>query len=337
MGVTIVDVAKQAGVSRTTVSNILNGVYKCTEETKNKVLQAAKEMGYRPNIAAKTLVKNTSKLIGIIFPAYMDKNLLTGNPFYNLIVDGINSTLMETAEYDLIINCISLGQKSEKIIDWIAMRNLDGLIVVGEIEIDILKEIQDEKIPIILIDNYLFKPEASENIVFLNIEDQKGLEISSKYLIDKGYKKIGFCSSQISESAINTLRYNGYKNTINKFSLSEKVFETENIFFDGGYKIAKKVVESEVDSIVCTGDIIALGLIKGLVELGKRVPQDIAVIGFDNLDISSQYSPSLTTINQDIFERGIQAVKLLLELIKHKIIKNNRIVMPVNLIIRESS
>lgn len=337
MGVTIVDIAREAGVSRTTVSNILNGVYKCTEETKIKVLKAAKEMGYRPNIAAKTLVKNTSNLIGVIFPSYIDKNLLTGNPFYNLIIDGINSALMDTAEYDLIINCISQKQESEKITDWIAMRNLDGLIIVGEIENSILTKIQEENVPMILIDNYIFQSENKSNVLFLNIEDEKGIELSTNYLLNKGHEKIAFCSSYIGISSVNTIRYQGYKKTMENRNLKEYIFETESIFFEGGYNIAKEIVESHVDSVVCTGDIIALGLIKGLVELGKQVPQDIAVIGFDNLDITSQYIPSLTTINQDIFGRGREAVNLLLDLIRKKVIENKKIMMPVNLIERESS
>lgn len=337
MSVTIVDIAKEVGVSRTTVSNILNGVYKCTEETKIKVINKAKEMGYRPNMAAKTLVKNTSNLIGVIFPSYLDKNLLTGNPFYNLVIDGINSTLMENAKYDLIINCISQKQENEKIIDWIGMRNIDGLIIIGEIDNKIIQEIQKEKVPMVLIDNYIFKSDNEENILFLNTEDEKGINLSTNYLINKGYKKIGFCSSYIDISTVNTLRYEGYKKALKSKNLKEYIFETESIFFEEGLKIAEKIIESKIDSLVCTGDVLALGLIKGLGKFGKKVPQDIAIIGFDNIDMSSQFIPSLTTINQDIFGRGKESVNLLLGMIKKHKFENNKIIMPVNLIERESS
>ncbi len=337
MAITIVDVAKAAGVSRTTVSNILNGNYRCTEETKEKVLQKAKEMGYRPNIAAKTLVKNTSKLIGIIFPYYMDKSLLTGNPFYNLIIDGINSTLLEMGEYDLIINCISQKKGSSQIIDWIAMRNLDGIIVVGDTDNKILREIEQEKIPMILVDNYSFLSETLDTTVFINSDDEKGLYMATNYLLNKGHENIGFCSSYIGISSVNTFRYEGYKRAIKEKNMNENIFETENVFFDSGVKIAGQIANSNLDSVVCTSDILALGLIKGLKMWGKSVPQDIEIIGFDNLDICSQYIPTLTTVNQDIFEKGKKAVSLLLQLIKKEKPENNKFITDVFLVTREST
>ena len=103
MSVTVIDVAKEAGVSRTTVSNVFSGKDKCSSETRETVLAAAKKLGYKPNLAARSLITNQSRLIGMILPSYVDTNTLTNSPFYNIIMDSVYSVLRDEAYYDLII------------------------------------------------------------------------------------------------------------------------------------------------------------------------------------------------------------------------------------------
>lgn len=333
MRVTIKDIARIAEVSRTTVSNVLNGVYKCTPETKAKILKISKELDYKPNIAAKTLVKNTSNLIGLVLPSYVDKRLLTGSPFYNLIIDGVNATLREKANYDLIINCITTDQNPNEVKDWARMRNLDGLIVVGEFDEKNLEELDKEKLPMVLIDNYFFQ---LKNSSFINTEDEKGGYIATKHLVEKGYKKIAICSSSIEESSVNKRRYKGYQKCILENKLEECIFEVGGMYFEDGLKIADDIIKKDIDALFVTGDILALGILKKLIGLKKSVPKEIGIIGFDDLEMSKNFIPSLTTIDQNIFEKGETAVEVLLKMIEHKI-ENESILMPVNLIKRETT
>ncbi|MDN5305194.1 MAG: LacI family transcriptional regulator [Fusobacteriaceae bacterium] len=334
MSVTIIDVAKKAGVSRTTVSNVLNHPERCNKETKKKVLTAIKELNYTPNFAAKTLVNKTSKLIGIILPEYIDNNFLTGNPFYNTIIDGVNSKLTSLDnEYDIIINYLHSKKKKENIIEWAKMRNIDGLIVIGEISKNYIKKIEKSDIPSIFIDNYIDYP---KNSITLNIDDKLGGYLATKHLIEKGYKNIAFCSSSIKYSKVNSLRYKGYLKALNEYKRDSIILETKNIFFDAGIEIVKDILEKDIDAVVSVSDILAIGIIKEINKY-KKIPAEFGIVGFDNINISNYYNPSLTTINQEIQHRGELALEYLIKLISNEKFDTNIITTDINLIEREST
>ncbi|TDT72419.1 LacI family transcriptional regulator [Hypnocyclicus thermotrophus] len=335
MSITIIDVAKKAGVSRTTVSNVLNHPKRCSNETKKKVLAAIKELNYTPNFAAKTLVNKTSKLIGIILPEYIDNNFLTGNPFYNTIIDGVNSKLTSLDnEYDIIINYLHSKKKKENIIEWVNMRNIDGLIVIGEISKNYIKKIEKSNIPCIFIDNYVDYP---KNSITLNIDDKLGGYLATKHLIKKGYQKISFCSSNLKSSKVNSLRYKGYLEALNKYKIDIPiVLESKNIFFDAGVEIAKEILNNNIDAVVSVSDILAIGIVKEISKY-KKIPNEFGIVGFDNINISNYYTPSLTTINQEIKHRGELALEYLIKLILNKKFNPNILITNINLIEREST
>src|SRR5512141_1523578 len=154
MRVTVVDVAKEAGVSRTTVSNVFSGKDKCSDETRAAVLAAAKKLGYKPNLAARSLITNQSRLIGMILPSYVDTNTLTNSPFYNIIMDGVYSVLRDEAYYDLLIFSVPYREKLLQVSEWIDARNVDGILALGEYDQTFLKDLNSKGIPVVFIDNY---------------------------------------------------------------------------------------------------------------------------------------------------------------------------------------
>ena len=208
MSITVIDVAKEAGVSRTTVSNVFSGKAKYSDETREAVLAAAKKLGYKPNLAARSLITNQSRLIGLILPSYVDTNTLTNSPFYNIIMDSVYSVLRDEAYYDLIIFSVPHREKLFQVSEWIDARNVDGILALGEYDQNFLKDLNSKAIPVVLIDNYSRGNYA--NFSYINSDDETGGYLATQHLISKGYKKIALCAVELAGPLMQK-RYEGYK------------------------------------------------------------------------------------------------------------------------------
>ena len=333
MRATVVDIARAVGVSRTTVSNVMNGRAKCSVEVRERVLQAARELGYTRNMAAKTLVERRSDLIGLVLPSYIDEQLLTKSPFYNLVIDAVNATLRTDALYDLIINCVSSAERSDAIREWAMLRSLDGLIVVGDFPEDALRPLAESRLPMVFIDSYR---SSLETPILVNIDDEAGGYKAARHLLDRGYERITICTSDIANSAVNQRRRSGFQRALQEAGLASRHIEAANNFFEGGLAIADVILDSGSDAVFAVSDAMAAGIVKRLVGRGVRIPEDFGVIGFDNLDICEQMVPELTTIDQDIFGKGKAAVTLLMRAIRGEE-SERRLVMPTRLIQRKTT
>ncbi|GAK54382.1 transcriptional regulator, LacI family [Candidatus Moduliflexus flocculans] len=334
MGATVIDVAKIAGVSRTTVSNVFNGRAKCSEETREAVLSAAKQLGYTPNMAAKSLVTNQSHLIGLLLPSYVDNNTLTGSPFYNIILDGMYSVLREDEYYDLMIFCIPPQRVLQDVSAWMDMRNVDGIIAVGEYERSFLDELDGRGIPVVLVDNYALN--GWGHFSYLNSDDTRGGYLATKHLIARGFRSIALCTSTL-DSPISHKRYEGYRQALQEAGYQEIVLEKIHTPFEGGLALGEEAIQQQVDAAFCTEDMIAVGVMNALLRKGVRIGQDFGLVGFDNLNISAQVYPGLTTIDQNIFAKGAIAAKTLLDILKNDALQGSRFILPVVLVERESA
>jgi LacI family transcriptional regulator len=334
MSITVIDVAKEAGVSRTTVSNVFNNRAKYSQETYDAVLVAAKKLGYKPNLAAKSLITHKSRLIGLILPSYVDPNTLTSSPFYNIIIDGIYSVLREEAYYDLIIFCVPHREKLNQVSDWIDTRNVDGILAMGEFDHGFLKDLDSKSIPILLIDNYTHT--ESINFSYINSDDEKGGYLATQKLISAGYEKIAMCCVDL-YSPLMQRRYKGYKKAISEAQLEEFVFENTEAPFETGMQMGETLIEQGLDAAFCTEDMLAVGLLHFMQKKGIEVGKKFGIIGFDNINIGRQVYPELSTIDQGIFEKGETAAKTLLRILKNETIRRDHIIMPVKLITRDST
>ena len=336
MSITIVDVAREAGVSRTTVSNVFNGKQKYSEETRQAVLEAARRLGYRPNLAAKSLITNHSNLIGLILPSYVNQNTLTTSPFYNIVMDGVYSVLQHARDYDLIIYSVPDRARLSQINDWIASRTVDGVLAIGEFEPGFLQEINARSIPVVLIDNY---QETHPNFSYINSEDENGGYLATRRLIESGYTQIALCAvSPLRTSPLMQKRCAGYRQAVREAGLAERIIEGDGgTPFETGKKFASGFVEQQIDAVFCLEDMLAVGVLHALLEQGVRVGQDFGLVGFDNLSIGWQVVPELTTIDQNIFAKGEIATRTLLSLLKEEILPSTRQILPVTLVRRKTA
>jgi len=334
MSITVIDVAKEAGVSRTTVSNVFSGRAKYSDETRDAVLAAAKKLGYKPNLAARSLITNQSRLIGLILPSYVDTNTLTNSPFYNIIMDSVYSVLRDEAYYDLIIFSVPHREKLLQVSEWIDARNADGILALGEYDQNFLKDLNSKAIPVVLIDNYSRGNYA--NFSYINSDDETGGYLAAQRLISKGYKKIALCAVELAGPLMQK-RYEGYRRAMKEAGCKEYVFEKLGMPFEAGLQFADLLSAQQIDAAFCTEDIVAVGVLHGMLKRGVRVGQEFGLVGFDNIHVGQQVFPELTTIDQNIFEKGETATKTLLKILNKKSSLGSRLILPVNLVARETA
>lgn len=332
----IKDIAKKCNVSIATVSYVINGVDKVSEDKKKLVLKTIEELNYNPNLNARALSKGESKLIGILLPLVEKQdsigNLIGGNPFYMEFIEGAESEIKDCG-YDILISG-TYNQSGFK--KWLSSRTLDGLVLFGSSSKEIYKTIKEMKIPCCIVDG-----EEVDGFISVNIDDKLGGYLATKHLIEYGHRKIGFFGSSLDKSNVNRNRYEGYVKALRNSGISlnsNYIFEDE-VSYEAGVRMAEKFVKDKLDitSLVCTSDITAIGLIKGLTDLNVKVPEELSVVGFDDIKMSSYITPTLTTVKQDVVLKGKIAIEYLISTIKGKINSNRQTILIPSLIVRKST
>lgn len=335
--ITIKDVAKAAGVSPSTVSNVINGVAKCSEDTKFKILQVMEELNYKPNLNAKALVNRKSNLIGVIFTEYTEETLKeqSDRPFMQNILSGMNSALRESENYDLLI---TESSNATSIVEWISKRNLDIVILVGMFAGGVISQIQALDIPVVLIDNYY---DELKGAIYINSEDTFGGYLAAEHLIKNGCKNFAIATGTLSKYEIFQRRLYGCFSAFEDYGIhfdESRIFEEDRISFSGGKKLGYRITGSgKYDGIIVLGDIMALGILRVLNEKGIKVPDEVSLIGFDNIPACEYSYPQLTTIDQKMFGKGEKAIYTALDILENKTQITEDISIDVELIKREST
>jgi len=330
---TLKDIAKEAKVSVTTVSNVIHGNNKrVAKETVEKINMIIERINYVPNMTARSLVNNSSKIIGVINHVVPGKSgNFISDPFHSVVIAGIEEKLREKGYYLMIRNVFSEDDLFSLLRNW----NMDGLILIGLFQDMFFERLTNADVPFVLIDSYI----DNHKVLNIGLEDCKGGYMATKHLIDKGHRNIIFASPIIVKNGVVEERFKGYKMALEEANIP---FENKNIYqqeitiedgIDLGHRLSYR---SDVTAVFATADILAAGIISGLNEQGKRVPNDFSVVGFDDLYISSLTAPRLTTIHQDAQEKGKVAAQSLIAVIEGESIENNNVILPVTLIERHS-
>lgn len=327
--ITIKEVAAEAGVSIATVSYVVNNIDKVTEETKARVNLAIEKLKYEPNITARNLVKNETRIIGVVTNIDIQSSI-HGDPFFQEFVSAVEFRFKEL-DFSTLMIAIDNDEKSLRPIK---NGSLTGLIVLGYFSTDMLRFFSSLSIPIVVVD----QEKTTSNLIHIDTADEKGAFMAVEYLINNGHTNIGLLGGRIWAGRVHTTRFEGYRLALQKYNIrfNEKYIFESKITYDGGIEAANFVEKNigEMTAIFCTADIVALGLIKGLYKKGIYVPKDLSIVGFDNIKHSKYFIPELTTISQNIFAKGVRAADLVIEALNG--LDCNECLMPVELIERES-
>ena len=328
-------IAKEAKVSPATISRFFNRSELVSEKTRKRILEICDKYDYKPSIVASSMRTNKTKYIGLVVP-----NLT--NPFFFELLRGAEDFASEKDYYLVVFNSKNNYEKELIFLDAIFKRRIDGIIISGiaggKKDNFFTKEILKKKLPCVLVDRYI----EGLDIPSVVTNNFKGGMLAAEYLVKINNKRIGIITFDLKIKIIKD-RYNGFKKILNQNNIKESFLieipsDSENIF-EELVKNKEKILKNKVDAIFCLSDFIAINLMELLNNSGRKIPEDLSIIGFDNIGYSQFVNPKLTTIAQDIYKMGNLSCEMLLESINeniiNKLIKGDKILNP-KLIIRNS-
>ncbi|MCL5998331.1 MAG: LacI family transcriptional regulator [Chloroflexi bacterium] len=329
--VTIKDVARAAGVSITTVSHTINGTRRVSDELKARVLRAMEALDYRPNVLARSLRVGQTKTIGLIIPD-------NSNLFFAEIARAIEDVGYQHG-YSVIL-CNSDGQtdKQQQYVQTLVDKQVDGIVFIssGETAED-LQNVIDNGIEVVVVDRDV--PNVSADIVLVDNE-LAGYQ-ATRYLIDLGHRRIA-CISGPSQLTPSSHRVDGYRRAMQEAGLgvSAEYLVGGDFQIEGGETGIIKLLglPSRPSAVFVCNDMMAIGVIRGARRLGLQIPEDLSIVGFDNIALARATCPALTTMAQPIPDIARIATELLIQRMKGDIDapERQRIVLPARLIVRES-
>ena len=327
--VSIKEIAELSGVSVATVSRVLNENGRYSEETRDKVLRIVKELNYKTNMVAKSLRTNKSNCIGIIVPDIT-------NEFFASLVLSIEEYCSPRGYSVFVCNTNEEEDKERKYIDDLESKGIDGLIYIsGKTEVPV--NLTRNKIPVVCIDR---KPALKDNIIFIESDNYKGGYLATEELIKKGCKNI-LILRDYRVLSTSQKRYEGYVAALHDYNLK---LDGNNVFnikvnFNAAYECILKLISRKVefDGVFACTDWLAMGATVALKEHNISVPDMVKVVGFDDISISKYSYPSITTIHQYKDQMGEVAAKNLLGLINNEKVDIDNVIIPVKLVVRETT
>ena len=331
--VTLKDIAAEAGVSITTVSNVVHKrANRVSPEMVAKIWEIIEREHYVPSMTARTLANADSSIIGMIThmtPQNIGSTM--SDPFLGTFVDGIERRTRENG-YFLMIRSVEDARALESISrSW----HLSGLILTGMFQDEFFACVKKLGTPFVLIDSYIEQPD----VYSIGLEDEKGGYIATRHLLEHGHRTIAFASPTIREGGIVEQRLIGYRRALAEFGVpfDPALVFTQEISVEEGRRLGHLLSEKrEITAVFASADILAAGIMTGLREKGVRVPQDKSIVGFDDNYLSQLTNPALTTIHQDAEQKGMLAADMILAQLRGEPIAERSVILPVSLVERES-
>lgn len=327
---TIQDVAKIAGVSVATVSRVLNSSSLVTEETRSRVLEAIKKLNYQPNLLGRNLRRMETKIVLVLLP-----NI--SNPFYSKIVKGMESVGHKNGYNVMVCNTDSDREREKVYLELLKNKLVDGVVfMASQLEKNELTQIIRD-FPVVECCEY----KEGVDVSHVSVDNGAASYCAVKHLINLGHRRIGMISCD--NNYISTLeRESGYKNALQDsgISFNKDLIKYGNYGFKSGIRAVREFLTMKGErptAVFAISDIMAIGAIKEIKAKGFKIPEDIAVVGFDNIDFAYMCEPTLTTISQPQYDLGRTAMDMLINRIKHGLVKSEHIFLEHELVIREST
>ena len=329
---TLEKTGEMAGVSRATVSRVVNGTPGVRPEVRERVMGVIEETGYQPNLAARSLASNRMGLIGLVIPCAI-QSLFT-DPFFPRLIQGMTQVCNEN-DYTMSLFLLHSEDEEEKLYPRVLNRGyLDGVILASFDKNDpLIARIEKSDMPFIMIG----RPDETSNASYVDANSEEGAYSAVAHLIHRGRKRIATITGRLDmNSGIDRLK--GYKNALSERGLPID----ENLIVNGynseveAYNAMLRLLPHKPDAVFVASDGMAMGALRALRTAGIAIPSEIAVVGFDDLPLAATSDPPLTTVKQPVRRMGAIAAETLLDIIKEGSEPPRRIALPTELIIRQT-
>jgi len=333
---TIYDIAKLANVSVATVSRVINSTAPVKDSTRKKIEALIQQYQFQPNAMARSLLKKETGIIGIIVPD------LT-NPFYTEVLAGAETEAFTTGHTFLLTNTIGNYEKESSYLSMLREKRVDGMIFLGgrinlrngndELDQELIQHAST--IPTVLINGTV----KGNVLTRVATDEYKGTCMAVQHLIDYGHKHIAFLGGEMHMSTTSS-KLRAFKKTLKdaRLQVREEWILPDSFSIDSGRKQMQQLLslKKKPTAVFCVNDFVAIGAIKTAVDQGFNVPDDISVVGFDDIPLSHHFIPEITTVSQEAHELGRTAIQVLQKLMSHEKVKKHTAIEP-KLMIRKSS
>lgn len=331
MDLRLEDIGRLAGVSRSTVSRVINDQPNVKPDVRERVRDVIRRTGYTPNVAARSLVSRRSGVIGLVIPSRV--HALFEDPYFGRLIQGISAASNQSGNTLSLFLFQTADEESSLYPRVVTSGFLDGLIITATRMADpLLARMVGGEIPIVMVG----RPDA-EGISYVDADNRGGAQMAAAHLCSLGYERIGLLGAPVSTTA-GVDRLNGF---IEGLALQGRALHP-SLRVDGdfsetsGYRAMKELIPRRPEAVFVASDTMAVGALRALREAGARVPDDVALMSFDGLPASEKSVPALTTIRQPVTDTGARAVRMLNDLITGEAIAPVVEILPVELVVRDS-
>ncbi len=331
MSLTLEDIGRLAGVSRSTVSRVINDQPSVRPEVRARVQEVIRRTGFAPNVAARSLVSGRSGVIGLVIPSRVGR--LFEDPYFARLIQGISAASNQCRRSLSLFLFQDEAEESELYPRVVTSGSLDGLLITATRMADpLLARMAVGEIPVVMVG----RPDV-EGISYVDVDNRGGALQAAIHLCNLGYRRIGLLGAPISTTA-GLDRLNGFVEglAVCGMALHPSLRVDGDFSEKSGYEAMRELISGRPDAVFVASDTMAMGALRALGEEGIQVPQDIALVGFDGLTASETSVPTLTTIRQPVAETGARAVHMLNDLVSGVATAPTEEIMPVELVVRES-
>ncbi len=329
--VTMRQIAARARVSVGTVSHVINNSAGVREEVRKRVLDAIERLGYQPSLLARGLRRNQTTILGMIIPDI-------SNPFFPLVVRGVEDIAYQNSYRLMLCNTDNDAQKEQVYFDELRAYRMAGLIVIPSADSRLvpMAAASGGEIPVICLDRC---PEGWKGDT-VTVDNAEGAYQAARYLLELGHRRIATIAGQLHVTS-GVERLKGFKRALREAGVSIAPEYIQEGRFDrlSGYEKGLMLLQfsPRPTAIVAANDLVALGVLAALREMGLRCPEDVSLVGFDDQEIASFTNPALTTVAQPAYQMGARAAALLFERLRGEDVPTQQVVMKATLRVRDSA